>query len=355
MSIEPVVFPTHPESSVTFQSPASSGRRFHNPPGSPVSTGSVRDLVSYIVRQAFRPMPKTWPTEHVVPSVLAKQQLNTCGAYAITWLGHAGFVLTLDGRRIVIDPFLADRASPVSFAGPRRFIKAPLSILDLGHIDTLVISHNHYDHLCWHTLRYLPNKATVQVICPTGLGHWFLQRGFQQVTELGWHHSTHAGSVEVTAVPAIHHSRRGLFDSNRSLWAGYLFHCDGFKIYFGGDSAMGPVFRQTGHRYGPVDLALLGIGAYAPRKLLRSVHACPEEAVEMALALRAKAILGMHWGTIELSEEEAFEPARRFMAAACETGYTEDAIWLPSVGETRPLDVRQGTDTLRETHKKTGT
>lgn len=355
MSIEPVVLHTESDSSSFLQASATPERRFHNPPGSPKSTGSVRDLVSYIVRQAFRPMPKSWPDAHAVPASIARDQLANCGQHAITWLGHAGFALTLNGRRIVIDPFLADRASPVSFAGPRRFIPAPLNILDLGPIDTLVISHNHYDHLCWHTLKHLPNKATVQVICPTGLGSWFAKRGFHHVTELGWHHSTQAGDIQVTAVPAIHHSRRGLFDSNRSLWAGFLFEYAGFKLYFGGDSAMGPVFRQTGHRYGPIDLALIGIGAYAPRKLLRSVHASPEEAVDMGIALNARAILGMHWGTIELSEEEAFEPARRFIQAAMKAGYTEDSIWLPSVGETRPLDVVAAELDIEEPLAKTGT
>ncbi len=331
-------------------------RRFHNPPGSPNSTGSVRDLVGYIARQAFRPMPKDWPTEHALSPELAQLQLDASGPHAITWLGHAAFALTLGGRRIVLDPFLAERASPFSFAGPRRFIPAPLGIQDLGPIDTLVISHNHYDHLCWHTLKHLPNKATVQVICPTGLMPWFKKRGFKDVTELGWHHSTQAGAVQVTALPAIHHSRRGLFDANRSLWAAYLFELNGFKIYFGGDSAMGPVFRQTGHRYGPIDLALLGIGAYAPRKLLRSVHASPEEAVEMGLAIQAKQILGMHWGTIELSEEAAFEPCERFIKAAQKAGYQDDAIWLPAVGETRILEGLCQSDAILEPlYAKTGT
>jgi N-acyl-phosphatidylethanolamine-hydrolysing phospholipase D len=316
-------------------------RRFHNPPGSPQATGNLKDFWSYVFRQAFRPLPKDWPQQHIVPTEIAQQQLETAGDHSITWLGHAAFVLQLGGRRIVLDPFLANRASPLSFAGPRRFIPAPLGITDLGHIDTLVISHNHYDHLCWHTLKHLPNRETVEVICPTGLAPWFTKRGFKNVTELGWHHASYAGDIKVTALPAIHHSRRGLFDANTSLWAAFLFEYQGFKVYFGGDSAMGPVFRQTGHKYGPIDLALIGIGAYAPRKLLRSVHASPEEAVEMGKAIGANALLGMHWGTIELSEEEAFEPARRFTEAALKAGYDEQTILLPSIGETVALDVHE--------------
>lgn len=321
-------------------------RRFHNPPGSPQSTGKLTDLIGYIARQAFRPLPKTYPGEHAIPNSLAKIELGASGDHSLTWLGHAGFCLQLGGRRLVIDPFLADRASPFSFAGPRRFIKAPLSITDLEPIDTLVISHNHYDHLCWHTLKQLNNKSDIEVICPTGLGSWFTKRGFARVTELGWHQHTMQGDVAITACPAIHHSRRGLFDANTSLWAAYLFEYNGFKVYFGGDSAMGPVFRQTGHKYGPIDLALIGIGAYAPRKLLRSVHACPEEAIEMAQAIGAKSVLGMHWGTIELSEEEAFEPAKRFIAAGMKAGFNRDDLWLPAVGSTRCLDVNDGVDVV---------
>ncbi len=316
-------------------------QRFHNPPGSPHSTGSLKDFWNYVVKQAFRPVPKEWPQHHVVPSEIALQQLEAASEHSITWLGHAAFVLQLGGRRIVLDPFLANRASPLSFAGPRRFIPAPLGITDLGQIDTLVISHNHYDHLCWHTLKHLPNRETVEVMCPTGLASWFKKRGFQNVTELGWHQTSYAGDIKVTALPAIHHSRRGVFDANTSLWAAFLFEYHGFKVYFGGDSAMGPVFRQTGHKYGPIDLALIGIGAYAPRKLLRSVHASPEEAVEMGKAINARSLLGMHWGTIELSQENTFEPAYRFQKAALAAGYQDKEILLPSVGETVALDVLQ--------------
>ena len=108
------------------------------------------------------------------------------------------------------------------------------------------------------------------------------------MTEIGWHHASYAGDVKVAALPAIHQSRRGLFDANTWLWAAFLFGYHGFKVYFGGDSAMGPVFAQTSHKYGPIDLTLSGIGAYAPQELLRSVHASPEKAVEMGKAIKSK-------------------------------------------------------------------
>lgn len=319
--------------------------RYHNPAGSPHATGDWRDLLGYIARQAFRPLPINWPTTHVLTPTDARSALQSTDGDHVTWLGHAAFLVTLGGHRMLIDPFLAERASPFHFAGPRRFIPTPLTLADIGHIDTLVISHNHYDHLCWHTLKQIEDKASLHVVCPSGLKPWFQKRGFHRVTELDWHQSTARGSVTITACPAIHHSRRGLFDANKSLWAAYMFECNGFKLYFGGDSAMGPIFRQTGFRYGPVDLALIGIGAYSPRRLLRSVHASPEEAVDMGRAIRAKRILGMHWGTIELSEEEAFEPARRFQEAARNAGYEEEAILLPPVGGTVSIE----TTTMGET------
>ena len=117
--------------------------------------------------------------------------------------------------------------------------------------------------------------------------------------ELGWYQASYAGDIKVAAFPAIHQSRRGLFNANPSLWAAFLFGHHGFKVYFGGDSAMGPVFAQTGHKYGLIDLTLTGIGAYAPHELLRSVHASPEEAVEMGKAIKSKSLRGMHWGMIE--------------------------------------------------------
>ena len=157
--------------------------------------------------------------------------------------------------------------------------------------------------------------------------------------ELGWRQTSYAGDIKVTALPAIHHSRRGVFDANTSLWAAFLFEYHGFKVYFGGNSAMGPVFRQTGHQYGPIDLALIGIGAYALGKLLRSIHASAEEAVEMGKAIKAKSLLGMHWETIELSQENTFEQAYRFQKAALDAGYQDKPISLQSVGATVALNI----------------
>ncbi len=144
---ERVSFTKSTQTKVTFT--FSQRQRFHNSPGSPHSTGNLKDFWHTVVRQAFRPMPKQWPQHRVIPPEIALQQLEAASEYSITWLGHAAFVLQLGGRRIVLDSFLANRVSLLSFAGPRRFIPAPLGITDLGQIDTLMISHNHYDHLRW--------------------------------------------------------------------------------------------------------------------------------------------------------------------------------------------------------------
>ena len=112
------------------------------------------------------------------------------------------------------------------------------------------------------------------------------------MTELGWRQASYGGNVKVAALPAIHHSRRGLFDANTSLWVLFVFGYYGFKVYFGGDAAMGPMFGQTGHEYSPIDLTLSGIGAYAPHELIRSVHASPKEAVEMGKAIKSKSLRG---------------------------------------------------------------
>ena len=149
--------------------------------------------------------------------------------------------------------------------------------------------------------------------------------------------------TKAIAPPAIHHSRRGVSDAKTSLWAAFLFGYRSFKVHFGGDSAMGPLFGQTGPQYGPSDLMLSGICAYAPRKLLRSAHASPGEAVEMGKAIKAKSLRGTHRGTIEYSQENTFEPAHRLCKATFNAGYQDKAIVRPPVEETVALYVLKQT------------
>jgi L-ascorbate metabolism protein UlaG (beta-lactamase superfamily) len=246
--------------------------------------------------------------------------------------------MRLGGRTVLTDPFLTDYASPLAGVGPRRYVPPGLAIGDLPLIDLIVVSHNHYEHLDLRTIAALPERERTTVVVPLGLGRYFATRGFRDVRELGWYGATRVGPLAVKALPAIHFSKRGLFDRNRTLWASFAIEAeDGSRLYFGGDTAYGPVFAEIGEREGPFDLAMLGIGAYEPRAVMSASHATPEEAVRIARDLGARRIVGMHWGTIVLTPEPPFEAPARFRAAAEALGYAADEVWLLRIGESRSL------------------
>jgi L-ascorbate metabolism protein UlaG (beta-lactamase superfamily) len=259
---------------------------------------------------------------------------------AIAWLGHASFLIRINGRTILTDPYLGKVAGPNGF-GPQRFIAPAIAPKDLPRIDVIALSHNHYDHLCDWTLGQLADRAHhIDVVCPLGLKPSFTRHGFARVHELDWEQRVDLGGIGVTVLPAIHFSGRGAFDRNRTLWASFSFEAEGAKIYFAGDSGHGPVFRQIGAAHGPFDLAIVGIGAYEPTAIMRAVHTNPEEGLELALDVGAHVALGMHWGTIALTDEPMFEPPVRFKAAALARGLDPDRAWIMAIGETRALPRR---------------
>jgi N-acyl-phosphatidylethanolamine-hydrolysing phospholipase D len=178
----------------------------------------------------------------------------------------------------------------------------------------------------------------VQVIVPMGLGALLRANGFSHVTELKWGDSLSLAGLDITSVPAVHFSSRGLFDRDTTLWSGYVFASPSKRLYFAGDTAYhGTLFKELRRTIGPVDVALVPIGAYEPHNLMAHVHVDPDEAVELGRDMGAQVLVGMHWGTIALSREPPFEPPRRFRAAGRAKGYADDALWVMSIGETRSL------------------
>jgi L-ascorbate metabolism protein UlaG (beta-lactamase superfamily) len=240
---------------------------------------------------------------------------------------------------VLTDPYLSAYASPVQGLGPRRYAGTGIPLARLPKIDLILLSHNHYDHLDSTVLRQLArrNPETV-VFVPLGLTPILKRLGFRSVHELDWGQARSESGATVTAVPAVHFSSRTPFDRNRTLWCGFKLEVNGRTIYFAGDSGWGGVFQHAGARFGPFDLALVPIGAYEPRPLMQAVHANPEEGLRIGLAMRARRIVAMHWGTIALTTEPAFEPPRRFLAAARAAQLGEDRAWVMAIGETRSID-----------------
>ena len=255
------------------------------------------------------------------------------GDLAVTWLGHASALLRVDGVTVLVDPVLG-----AGIPGARERLTPPgLRVDALPPIDLLLISHDHYDHLDAPTVRRLPR--TTRVAAGQGTGAWFARRGFTRVDELDWWESIEVTGrdgavVRVEFVPAHHWSRRTATDTCRRLWGGWVVTAaDGRAVYHAGDTGYGPFPARIGARH-RVDVAVLPVGAYAPRAVLRGVHMDPEEAVRAADDLGAPVVVPVHWGTFVLSAEPVTEPLERVRAAWAGSGRPRDDLWDLPVGGT---------------------
>lgn len=319
-----------------------------------------------------------------------------------TWLGHACYLVEFPtGLRVLFDPVMTDRCSPVSFFGPKRFTKSPCQISEIPIVDIVIISHNHYDHMSHPTIMEIhKHHPKAHFVVPLENEPWFKACGITTVSELDWWQevdivlSGPAGTgVEMTSeikarvscLPAQHSSGRGLFGTSatdKSLWASWAIKSGSASVYFGGDTGYRaiphsvaaaaeaaheeakqtetteqgtqgsfedayfaahadelpppcPAFAQIGELHGPFTLGLLPIGAYEPRALMASIHASPEDAVEIFRDTRCKRGLAMHWGTWVMGDEDVRDPPRRLaQALASRDMPTKGLFDACKVGET---------------------
>jgi N-acyl-phosphatidylethanolamine-hydrolysing phospholipase D len=255
----------------------------------------------------------------------------------ITWIGQSTLLTKIDGKTIITDPFFTKYASP-SPIGPRRYVDPGLSPENLPTIDVILVSHNHYDHLDSNFIESLDNKDDIQVLVPLKLKSFFSERNYKHVHELDWYEADSIYNIRFTSLPTVHYSGRGIGDKNKSLWCSWAISSPSGQYYFIGDSAYSPsIFKEIGKDFGSFDLAMVTIGAYGSRKYGVNNHTTPEEAVTIGKEINAKALLGIHWGTIDLSDEDPWEPPKRFEEAAKKSGYSHEDIWIFKIGETRKL------------------
>ncbi len=254
---------------------------------------------------------------------------------SVTWVGHATLLLQVDGINVLTDPQWSERASPVSWGGPRRLSPPGLAFEDLPAINVVMISHDHYDHLDLSTVKRLADGHNPIFLVPLGMKAWFVNNGINQVEELDWWQEREYQGVKFVCLPAQHFSQRTLWDGNKRLWASWAMLTPGRRLYFSGDTGYFDGFKEIGRKLGPFDLAAVAIGAYLPPEIMKTVHTTPEEAVQTFIDLKAHTLLGIHWGTFDLAEEPLDEPPRRMLAEINHRSINSNRAWILKIGETR--------------------
>ena len=307
-------------------------RRFSNLDG----TADVADLVDVLRWQlGFHDerRPRAPATGVDVPTVSNDGRvLRHATKDALTWIGHASFLIQLGGRSALIDPVMSDRLSAVV----RRNVAPGLDWPALPKIDVVLVTHNHRDHMDGPTLKRL-GRDPVYVV-PRGLGPWFERAGLRRVVEMDWWQEEEIEGLHVTFVPSQHWSRRGLTDMNASWWGGYVLERGGLRVYHSGDTAWFDGFSLIGNRCGDIHAAMLPIGAYAPRWFMRPQHMDPGDAVRAFEALGASKLVAMHWGTFKLTDEHLAEPPELLREVWARSGLPERQRLVPAIGETLLLD-----------------
>lgn len=293
----------------------------------------VRGMTRLARERALRPNAEGLRGIHRLPYAPQPLPAVDTDTLAVTWAGHASWIVRIGGLTVLTDPVWSRRI----LGTPARITPVGVPWEELPHIDAVLISHNHYDHLDAPTLRRLPRDTPLLV--PAGLGRWCRRRRFTCVTELDWWESVELGGVRFDFVPSHHWSKRTLLDTCRSLWGGWVIGDGrGRRLYFAGDTGYGHWFEEIGRRYPGLDLAILPIGAYEPRWWLSDVHTDPEEAVQAYEDLGARAMAPMHWATFVLSAEPVLEPLTRLRTAWQRAGHPRADLWDLPVGGSRVLE-----------------
>ncbi|PLB53188.1 Metallo-hydrolase/oxidoreductase [Aspergillus steynii IBT 23096] len=351
--------------------------------GGPTFHNMMKFFGRHLTAKGHRPdtTPPTVPVQK--PEFLPSR--DTPGLRA-TWLGHACYYVEFPGGlRVLFDPVFEDRCSPISWLGPKRYTEMPCAIKDLPTIDAVVISHNHYDHLSYPTIKEIARlHPNCHFFAPLGNRQWFVDSGIHNVTELDWWEqrdislapvkeatpevspagaapSTTGANADIHAriscLPCQHTTNRGVFDRCKTLWASWSVESGGRKVYFAGDTGYRsvpdlpetaddhsseytypscPAFKQVGQHRGPFDLGLIPIGAYKPRFFMSAMHADPHDAVQIFQDTQCRRALGMHWGTWVLTEEDVLEPPKLLKDALRKHEIPEEGVFdVCDIGESR--------------------
>ncbi|MGP1681594.1 MAG: MBL fold metallo-hydrolase [Giesbergeria sp.] len=248
-----------------------------------------------------------------------------------TWLGHSSVLIEIDGLRVLTDPVWGPRASPSRLVGPKRFQPAPVRLSQLPPIDVVVISHDHYDHLDFPTIRQLA-KTSVPFVTSMGVGAHLQAWGIapERITELDWwqSHTLPGADLAIHAAPSQHFSGRSLKDRNATLWSSLVIESPRHRVFFSGDTGLTTEYARIRERFGPFDLVMLEVGAFHPT--WGDIHLGPENALKALDLLGGGAFLPVHWGTFNLAMHDWDEPAETLLALGPKHGAR---LLMPKLGE----------------------
>lgn len=317
-----------------YQGPVSDhfdGKRFFSPYG--LKPKGFTSLLKWQIEGGR----SEWPAQAENRGKPALVDSVTDNEVAVTFVNHITFLLQFKGLNVLTDPVWAERASPVSFAGPKR-VRAPgLEFDQLPRIDLVVISHNHYDHFDLQTIEKLHQAHKPLFLVALGDGRLIEHIPGLRFEEMDWWQFKDLESGHrVHFLPAQHWSARGLFDRNMSLWGSYMIESStGPRVYFGGDTGYSPHFKEVAAKFPVIDLAFLPIGAYEPRWFMKDQHMNPEDAVLAHQDLKPGRSIGTHFGTWQLTNEGLEEPVKELIVAREKAGLSENDFFVLDEGETR--------------------
>jgi N-acyl-phosphatidylethanolamine-hydrolysing phospholipase D len=347
----------------TMNEDYNAGKKHHTPEGFKNNYTNATDksrveLLTWFWERRRDGLPK--PPEQKTPVMVPDLAFITTNKGiiqqpAITWIGHSTMLVQMGGLNILLDPIFSERASPVQFAGPKRHQPPGIALKNLPHIDLVLISHNHYDHLDTASVKALSQQSggSPLFIVPLGVKKWMINQGIENVQQMDWWEKSRvklpSGEMDVYFTPVQHWSARGISDRRATLWGGYALFAADFHLYFSGDTGYSQDFKDTQQYFsehqtealgGGFDMALIALGAYEPRWFMQQQHVNPQEAVQIHLDLKAKRSVGVHWGTFDLTDESLDQPPKDLAVARNTKGLTPQDFAVMAIGQTLKLPKR---------------
>ena len=315
---------------------------FRNPEGSPKIEDFGFKWSFKVYNKEKKKIKIELPDDHVIDKIETLEKLKKFeNDDFIAWIGHATFLIKLGDTTIITDPVFEKNMGPLFF-GPKRYVDPAIDLSELPEVNLFLLTHNHYDHLSTRTIQRFPFKKA-KVLAPLRLGKYFTKNGYSDVSEMDWYDVINYKDLKITFVPAVHWSKRSLWDTNKTLWGSFLIEYKDKKIFFACDTGYGNIYKKLGEKFGPIDLTLINIGAYnfypmSPRKDKSIYHTNPEEALNIGQDLKSKKVLGMHWGTVLLSLEPILDPPKRFKDSAEKFGYAKNEAIIFKIGQVNKLN-----------------